>query len=187
MKSGTDVQLHQDVIGELEAGPRLDTSRVAVAVRNGVVTLSGSVPSSAVKSATEKAVRRLCGVLGVMGDLTVQPPPELHTDRNIADRNIAEAARWALEWAVITPGYDIQVSVENGWLTLEGEVERQEQRHDAHDAVRRLRGVQGVINLLTLTLQSACQGIDASTEAASWHSAAQEAGKAISGGEVSSG
>lgn len=150
MKSATDVQLHQDVIGELEAGPRLDISRVAVAVRNGVVTLSGSVPSSAAKSTTEMAVRRLCGVLGVMGDLTVLTLPELHTDRNTADRNMAEAARWALEWAVITAGHGIRVSAENGWLTLEGEVGRQEQRQDAQDAVGRLHGVQGVVNLLTL-------------------------------------
>ena len=171
MKSATDVQLHQDVIGELEAGPRLDTSRVAVAVRNGVVTLSGSVPSSAAKSATEMAVRRLCGVLGVMGDLTVQPLPELHTDKAMADRNMAEAARWALEWAVITAGHNIRVSAENGWLTLEGEVGRQEQRQNAHDAVSRLRGVQGVIDLLTLTPRPAsCDLVPSS-----------------SGGEVSSG
>ena len=160
MKPGTDVQLHQDVIGELEAGPGLDTSRVGVAVRNGVVTLSGSVPSSAAKSATEMAVRRLCGVTGVMGDLTVQPPPELHpgtavSGRDTSDRDMAEAARWALEWAVITAHHGIQVKVENGWLTLEGEVGRREQRQDAQDAVSRLRGVQGVINRLTLTSQSA--------------------------------
>lgn len=158
MKSATDVQLHQDVIGELEAGPRLDTSRVAVAVRNGVVTLSGSVPSSAAKSATEQAVRRLCGVTGVLGDLTVQPLPVLHPGRAVSDRDMAEAARWALEWAVTAAEQRIHISVENGWLTLEGEVGQQEQRQNAHDAVNGLRGVQGVVNLLTLTPRPACQG-----------------------------
>jgi osmotically-inducible protein OsmY len=146
MNIRTDVQLHKNVVDELEFEPCLDASKVAVTVKNGVVTLSGSVPNYTTKWAAEKAVKRIHGVMGVAEELTVRSYPDLrHTDRDVA-----EAARQALEWNVATAEKNIQIKVESGWVTFEGEVEWQHQRQSAHDAVAHLLGVKGVINLLTL-------------------------------------
>jgi osmotically-inducible protein OsmY len=146
MNSRTDAQLHKNVVDELEFEPCLDASKVAVAVQNGVVTLSGSVPNYTAKWATEKAVKRVHGVMGVAEELTVRSYP----DSQHTDRDVAEAVRQALEWNAATAEKNIQIKVESGWVTFEGEVEWEYQRQSAHDAVAHLLGVNGVINLLTL-------------------------------------
>ncbi len=146
MNTRTDAQVHKNVVDELEFEPCLDASKVAVAVQNGVVTLSGSVPNYTAKWATEKAVKRVHGVMGVAEELTVRSYP----DSQHTDTDVAEAARQALEWNVATAEKNIQLKVEHGWVTFEGQVEWQYQRQSAHDAVAHLLGVKGVINLLTL-------------------------------------
>lgn len=65
----TDDQLQQDVIDELGAEGNLDASTIAVAVRDGVVTLLGSVPSFAEKHVAERAVKRVGGVRGFVDKL----------------------------------------------------------------------------------------------------------------------
>lgn len=147
MNIRTDVQLHKNVVDELDFEPCLDASKVAVTVKNGIVTLSGSVPNYTAKWAAEKAVKRVHGVMGVAEELTVRSYP----DSQHTDRDVAEAARQALEWNVATAEKNIQIKVERGWVTFEGEVEWQFQRQSAHDAVAHLLGVKGVINLLTLS------------------------------------
>ena len=162
MSTRTDAQLHKNVVDELAFEPSVDVSQVAVAVKSGVVTLSGNVPNYHTKWATEKAVKRVHGVMGVAEELTIRTDPDsLHTDRDIA-----ESARHMLEWNVMTAERNIQIKVEGGWVTLEGEVERQYQRQAAHDVVAHLLGVLGVINLLTLRSKVMTTDVHARIEAA---------------------
>ena len=162
MSIRTDAQLHKNVVDELAFEPCLDASKVAVAVKDGVVTLVGSVPNYTAKWATEQAVKRVHGVLGVAEELTVRSYP----DSQHTDRDVAEAARQALEWNVATAEKNIQIKVENGWVTLEGQVEWQYQCRSAHDAVAHLLGVKGMINLLTLSHRASPADVHARIEEA---------------------
>jgi len=142
----TDVKLQRDVLDELEWEPSVSANDIGVSVHDGIVTLTGTVPSYAEKYAAEQAARRVAGVRGVAEDLKVK----LSTDYERNDTEIAEAAANALEWNTQVPSNRIKVEVVNGWVTLTGEVDWNYQRDFAHDAVRYLYGVKGVTNLVTV-------------------------------------
>jgi len=139
-------QLRQTVIDELEFEPRVDAATIGVAVENGVVTLSGHVPSYAAKLSAERAARRVKGVHAIAQEIEVR----YASDKNTADDEIAKRAISIIKWDAMTPANAIQVTVQKGWVTLSGEVEWQYQRKAAEDAVRRLSGVNGVFNSITL-------------------------------------
>lgn len=144
MTQRTDTQLHKDVVDELAFEPSLNAGKIAVAVQNGIVTLSGSVPTYSQKGGAEQAVGRVWGVRGLAEELSVQPHPGLD------DTDIAAAARHALAWDVIVIDSDIQIRAEQGWVRLEGELDWAFERERAQSVVAHLRGVKGVTNLITL-------------------------------------
>lgn len=141
----SDTQLHADVVQELADDPSIDSSKVAVAVHDGIVTLTGSVPSYWQKVEAENGVKRVTGVRGVANDLQVDIPAFHRRD----DTDIARAAADALAWHSELPK-DIKVSVSNGWVTLSGEVQWRFQKEEAERAVKYLNGVRGVINNITI-------------------------------------
>ena len=147
MSSRTDAQIHKDVVDELGFEPSVDTSRIAVAVSDGIVTLSGSVPNFFEKWRSENAVKRVSGVQGVAEELTVSLFPGMEQ----TETDIASAAAHALEWDSVIPQESIRVNVENGWITLSGQLEWQYQSQRAFEAVAHLRGVKGVTNLIAVT------------------------------------
>lgn len=142
MKS--DTQLRDDVQAELNWTPEVKSSDVGVIVKDGVVTLTGHLASHAEKYAIERAVQRVHGVKALAVELTVKLP----FDNQRTDADIALAAERALEWNVLVPDDKIRPMVEEGWLTLAGEVEWAYQRTAAESAVRDLMGVTGVSNLV---------------------------------------
>jgi osmotically-inducible protein OsmY len=142
MKS--DLQLHKDVIEELQWDPRVNESEIGVSVKSGVVTLSGTVETFAQKYAAERAVERVAGVRAVAEELRVRPTIELQQD----DTEIAHAAVNALSWNIEVPADKITVKVERGQITLKGEVDWNYQRLAAEYAVRYLAGVKGLMNLI---------------------------------------
>jgi osmotically-inducible protein OsmY len=137
----TDHSLREDVLFELKYDPKLTTaSDIAVAVKEGVVTLSGYVSSYWEKDAAEKAVKRVYGVRGVANDIHVK----LSTMRT--DPEIARDAVQELESHISIPYDKIKVTVKSGWVTLEGSVNWQFQKSLAESSVKKLRGVIGVTN-----------------------------------------
>ena len=142
----TDNQLLRDVQDELKRDPSIGTNEIAVAVREGVVTLGGSVASYAEKYAAERAAERVSGVKAVADDLEVALPGP--SRRN--DTEIAHAAVNALRWDIEVPDDRIQARVSEGWITLEGDVEWRYQRDAAERSVRFLTGVRGVTNLVAV-------------------------------------
>lgn len=138
----TDVQLKKDVEAELEWDPAIDATRVGVAVRGGVVTLTGHLGTFAEKSAVERAAKRVAGVCGVAVELDVVLEPH----HRMSDAEIAEAVQTAFKWHALIPEDRIHFTVEKGWVTLTGMVDWEHQRHNAEVAVRPLRGVLGVVN-----------------------------------------
>ncbi|MFA6059153.1 MAG: BON domain-containing protein [Taibaiella sp.] len=142
MKS--DKKIQQDVIAELQWEPVLNATEIGVAVKDGVVTLSGHVGSYTQKRQAETATKRVRDVKAVAIDLDVQ----LSTEDNSNDTEIGTAIVDAFRWNTLVPDEKIKAKVENGWITLEGEVEWQYQKEAAYNAVNFLRGIKGVSNLI---------------------------------------
>ena len=142
----TDEQIQRDVFAELKWDARVLPNEIGVAVKNGIVTLTGWVDSYVKRWAAEEAAHRVRGVVAVVNDLEVR----LSSSAERADPDIAAAAVNALKWDAFLPIDQIKVTVSKGWVTLEGQVERQFQREDAERVVRRLMGVKGVTNMITV-------------------------------------
>jgi osmotically-inducible protein OsmY len=140
VKTRTDSTIREDVVFELKWDPKITSNDIAVAVKDGVVTLSGFVSSYMEKDAAEKAAKRVYGVRAVANDIQVKPP-STRTDPEIAREAVHE-----LESHVFIPKDKIKVTVRNGWVTLEGTVDWQYQKNIAESAVKRLRGVVGITN-----------------------------------------
>ena len=140
----SDQSVADDVLFELKYDPKITSSDVAVAVKDGVVTLSGYVPNYWEKDAAEKAAKRVYGVKGVANDITVK----LTSTRT--DPEIARDAVHEIESHISLPSDKIKVTVKNGLVTLEGTVHWQFQKSLAESAVRTLRGVIGVMNNIQL-------------------------------------
>jgi osmotically-inducible protein OsmY len=141
-----DVQLKKDVQAELEWDPSVNATQVGVAVKNGVVTLTGHLATFAEKVAVERAVQRVKGVQAIAVELDIKLAPG-HVR---SDTEIAAAAEYALLWHAQVPAERIKVKVEKGWVTLSGEVDWEFQRHEAEIAIRPLTGVVGVSNAILL-------------------------------------
>jgi osmotically-inducible protein OsmY len=110
------------------------------------VTLTGHVDSYAEKQAAEAAARRVKGVKAVAEEIEVRLPFE--TKRG--DDDIAAAAIDRLAWDVSVPRDAVKVKVEDGWITLSGEVDWHYQKEAAEQDVRRLFGVVGVSNHVSI-------------------------------------
>jgi osmotically-inducible protein OsmY len=138
----SDAEIKRDVEDELRSDARIDATDIAVAVKDGVVTLAGFVRGYGQRRAAESDVKRVAGVLGVVNDIEVHLPIiHRRPDPEIA-RDIVQALRDDLPLSF----EKIKVIVEDGWVTLEGAVEWHYQRRRAEEAVERVRGVKGVIN-----------------------------------------
>jgi osmotically-inducible protein OsmY len=137
----TDASIREAVFSELKWDPQITTPEdVAVAVKNGVVTLSGFVRSYWEKDAAERAAKRVYGVMGIANDI------EVKSTWTRTDPEIAREAVQEIQNHVSLPAEKIKVTVKNAWVTLEGNVDWQYQKTLAESAVKRLRGVLGVTN-----------------------------------------
>jgi osmotically-inducible protein OsmY len=142
----TDAQIHSDVLAELKWEPRVRPNEIGVAVKNGVVTLTGWVDSYVKKWAAEDAAHRIRGVKAVANDIEVR----LSTSAERTDADLAAAVVRALEWDAFVSADKLDVTVSKGWVTLKGEVEWQYQKQEVERVIRRLAGVVGVTNLITV-------------------------------------
>jgi osmotically-inducible protein OsmY len=149
MKTRTDAEILRRVQDELEWNPRVDSVEVTAKVKSSVVTLAGFVDSYAHKVAVIDAIHQLAGVLDVVDELEVRSRTQTKLDEEIA-----RAVRMALVWDVFVPDDRIQSTVSKGWVTLEGSVDRWQQREDAVRAVVRLLGVRGVTNRIVVDAPS---------------------------------
>jgi osmotically-inducible protein OsmY len=143
MKSDSDIK--RDVEAELRWDPDIDATDIAVAVKGGVVTLTGFVHSYMHKWQAESDVKRVSGVTGV-NDIEVRLP----AGGERPDPEIARDAVAALHKELPYSSQNMKAVVNNGWITLEGSAEWNYQRTRAEDAVRRVKGIKGVVNLITM-------------------------------------
>ncbi len=160
MKS--DVQIQKDVMDELKWEPGISSSQIGVAVKDGVVTLSGQVDSYWKKVRAEHATKSVSGVKAVAEDIQVGPSPGLTK----TDAEIAAAVLNALKWNAAVKEEKIKIKVEDGIIKLEGEVEWDYQRSQAEKSIESLNGVRMVLNLITLKPRASAKGIEEKISAA---------------------
>lgn len=166
----TDKELQRDILDEIAWEPIVDVPEIGVIVHDGLVILTGSVDNLPAKWGAEKAALRVYGVKAVANDIEVK----LSTDNRRSDEDIALAACFALEWIVVLPK-NLQVVVDEGWITLTGKVQWQFQKNAAEDAVKRLTGVKGVINNITVKPHATPTAVQGKIEAALQRRAALDA------------
>jgi len=138
----TDTDLKQHVQSALDWEPSLDAKDIGISVEEAVVTLRGNVASYAEKMTAERVALRVYGVKAVANDLAVH----LVSAFERTDTEVAQAAVAALKWNTMVPNDRVTVTVNNGWLALNGTLDWQYQRDVAARAVRDLTGVKGVTN-----------------------------------------
>jgi len=149
MKS--DHEILKDVQDELKWDSYLSSSEIGVMVKDGIVTLTGIVDSYWKKLAAENTVKKVAGVTGVVQKIEVR----FSESNKRKDIDIAEAIQNAFKWSVLVPKDKIKIKVENGWVTLEGDVEWEYQKSAALRAVEKLEGVAGVTNNVRVTPKAA--------------------------------
>lgn len=157
-----DSQIRSRVLAELDWDPSIDASDVGVAVKDGVVTLTGSIPSYWQEKEVERVVKRVAGVRAVAEELTIKLPGT--SERSDAD--IAQSVLSGLRFNVAVPTNRIQVTVEKGWVTLEGDVEWQYQKAAAESGINYLMGVKGVTNNIEIKPRVSSADVKSKIEAA---------------------
>jgi len=137
-----DSDVRRDVEDELRSDPDIDATDIAVAVKDGSVMLTGFVRSFRQRRGAEQHVKRVAGVVGIANNIEVRLPI-IHRR---PDPEIARDAVEAIKRDLPLSWDKIKAIVEDGWITLEGEVEWHYQRERAEEAVQGLRGIRGVTN-----------------------------------------
>lgn len=143
----TDAELQKDVMEELKWESSLNPSEIGVSVNNSIVTLSGTVDNFTKKIAAEKAALRVEGVKAVAEDLVVK----LGTINTKTDSEIAQAIANAIKWNNIINEDKVKVKVEDGWVTLEGEVDWTFEKNAIKNSIESILGVRGISNLISIS------------------------------------
>jgi len=167
----TDADLKRDVTAELAWDPAVKATAIGVAVKDGVVTLTGHLDTYAEKYAASRTVKRVAGVKAIALELDVKLAP----NHKRSDTDIAESAEVALKWNTLVPVDAIKLTVDHGWVTLQGAVEWDYQRRSVEKAIRPLMGVVGISNEITLRNQPKAADLSRKIEAALMRQAMREA------------
>ena len=157
----SDTELQHDI--ENEVGWELSASltQISVTVKSGAVELGGHVDSFWEKCAAERAAWRVAHVNHVTNGIRVVVPFNKQRD----DDDIALAAMSSLEWNCLVPE-TVEVQVAEGWVTLSGSVERQQQKEEAARALCTLNGITGIRNDIVIQPSVSLGDVKASIEAA---------------------
>ena len=168
----SDKTLKQAVEDELEWEPSIDAEHIGVTAEDGVVTLTGHVGSYAEKFTAEKATKRVKGVRAIAQEIEIRFP----NDKKTSDDQIAKRALDIIAWDSTIPTDKVQLKVQDGFITLSGQVDWYYHRDDAESAVRRLAGVKGIANDIIIKPRAQALDIKHLIETALQRNAEVEAG-----------
>ncbi len=169
----TDADIKCDVLSELEYEPNVKSTDIGVVVHHGNVTLSGSTGTYSAKWEAVNAAKRVAGVNAIADDIEVKL---LHSHVR-TDSDIALAITDQLQRAWTQPADSIKVTVRDGWITLEGELEWWYQKYAAEQLLRHLTGVKGVLNNISMKPRLAPAEIETAINEAFKRSALLDAAK----------
>lgn len=142
----TDEEIRDDVLAELAHNPRIAHSEIAVSVKHGTVTLNGMVSTLDEKHCAERAVKVIKGVRAVANDIEVKLPAEMRK----ADEGLAEQIGRLLSWYSSLRNMEVQAEVDDGRVTLTGEVDFLYQKALVAERVAELDGVSAVANRIKI-------------------------------------
>ncbi len=145
MKSDETIQ--RDVQLALKWQPEIDVTSIGITVKNGIVTLTGTVSEYGEKKAAEEAVKSVSGVKAIVEEIEVYR----NNPQKPTDMEIAQAIRDAYKWRWDIPDDHLRIIVEDGWITLEGEVAWNYQKEAARETAVRIIGVRGIKNKIEIT------------------------------------
>jgi osmotically-inducible protein OsmY len=140
------MNLKDEVLNQLEWEPSVNEAEIGVIVKDGVVTLTGTVETWAEKVAAEQATQRVASVKAVANELQIRLPSR----HERTDADIAKAAVLALREHVFLPLDIVKIAVDRGWITLRGKVDWQYLKTSAEQALGHLPGVKGITNDITV-------------------------------------
>lgn len=160
-------------MAELEWDPSVNSAAIGVGVKDGVVTLTGHLETFYEKYAATRAVQRVVGVKAVAVEVDVK----LATDHKRSDTEIAQSAQQTLKWNTQVPHEAITLTVDHGWVTLQGEVDWDCQRRGIERVIRPLRGLVGISNQIALRLKPQVTDLSRKLEEALTRQAIREARK----------
>lgn len=149
MKTSEEIQT--DVEAEIGFNPELRAiaTEIGVAVKDNIVTLTGTVDSFRKKILVEEAAQKVAGVKVVASDVIVQIPGS----EQKSDTQLAEIVKSALRWNTAVNEDRVEVKVDDGWVYLTGQVDWQFEKDSASRSVECLAGIKGVINTITLRIK----------------------------------
>jgi osmotically-inducible protein OsmY len=148
MKSNAELQI--DVQNAIKWEPLLNAAEIGVTAKDGVVSLTGIVDSYAKKMEAENAAKKVIGVKALVENIEIKIPSKWSkTDTEVANEILTALKS---NWSV--PKDKVTVTVEDGWVTLEGELPWNYQREEAKNAIRNLTGVLGVTNNIKIKSES---------------------------------
>ena len=156
-----DAELQRDVENEISWELGAGLTQISVAVKGGAVELAGHVDSFWEKCAAGRAAWRVAHVHQVTSGIRVIVPFE----KQRSDDDIALAAMSNLEWNGLVPK-TVEVQVTDGWVTLSGSVERQQQKEEAARALCTLNGITGIHNEIVIQPSATLSEVKAPIEAA---------------------
>jgi osmotically-inducible protein OsmY len=143
-------QLQKDVQDAIKWEPLLNAAEIGVTAKDGVVSLTGVVNSYSKKMQAEDAAKNVAGVTAVVEEIEIKYDGGWSKGDNEVANEVVAAIKG--NWEV--PKDKVKVKVENGWVTLDGEVEWNYQRDAAKTAIVNLAGVRNVSNNITIKSQS---------------------------------
>ncbi|MGA8346599.1 MAG: BON domain-containing protein [Isosphaeraceae bacterium] len=165
MKNDKELQrdvLEELLLEELQWEPSVDAVAIGVTVSDGIVTLAGHAPSYTEKVSAEEVAQHVQGARAVVNDIEVR----LRGTGEHTDADISRAAVATLKWKTLVPDERIKITVSEGWVTLDGDVDWQYQKESAQEAVRHLLGVKGVHNQIVVKPRASAAEVKSHIEAA---------------------
>lgn len=167
----TDTDLKRDVLAEMAFEPSIKVTDIGVLVKDGVVTLNGRTGTHGEKNNAVRAAMRVAGVVAVADDIEVDLP----AFGSRTDGDIAAAAANRLAWSTLIPTGNVEVTVREGRITLDGTVEWGYQKEAAETALQHMAGVKAISNLITISPSLAGSNLEADIQMALKRSALVDA------------
>jgi osmotically-inducible protein OsmY len=138
--------LTADVQSELADDPDLDSSELEVTTEGGTVVLNGTVPTYWDKYTAEADAWRVDGVHGVDNGIVVDL-----ADEQVLDHELEASALAGLDANRLVPKGAISIKVDDGWVTMDGNVHTPFERQAAEHVIKHLRGLRGFSDNVTVS------------------------------------
>jgi osmotically-inducible protein OsmY len=143
-------ELQKDVQNAIRWEPSMRAAAIGVKAKDGVITLTGTVDTYSNKLIARKTTKKIVGVRAITEDIVVQ----CGSDTAKTDLEIAKSVlnTWKNNSQVL--GGQIRVEVEEGLVTLKGEVSHKFQEEESAKTIKNVSGIKGITNLIKVKSKS---------------------------------